>query len=66
MAYIITAGNTIVTALGQSATPRLAKYYAKHDIGAFKDLLKKLSLIGLLIGLIGVVVSFFSEKSYWL
>lgn len=62
MAYIITAGNTIVTALGQSATPRLAKYYAKHDIGAFKDLLKKLSLIGLLIGLIGVVVSFFFGK----
>ncbi|MGM0804975.1 MAG: oligosaccharide flippase family protein [Bacillota bacterium] len=54
--YIIISGQTIVGALAQAATPRLAKYY-NSDIKQFKLLLMKLFIIGLVIGTIGVLMS---------
>jgi O-antigen/teichoic acid export membrane protein len=56
-AYLMIAGRTIVDALGQSASPRLAKYYAAGDIAAFRTLLLKLVGIGVLLGSAGVLVA---------
>jgi O-antigen/teichoic acid export membrane protein len=56
MAYIMVAGDTVVGALGQSAVPRLAKYYAEGMTEAFNALLLKLVGIGALLGVMGVLV----------
>jgi len=57
MAYLMTAGNTVVIALGQSATSRLAQYYAAGKGLAFRTLLLKLVGIGALLGAAGVLVA---------
>lgn len=57
MTYIVVSGTTIVNALGQSASPRLAKYYSLGRIDLFISLLKKLLVIGLLVGILGVLVA---------
>jgi O-antigen/teichoic acid export membrane protein len=54
--YIAAAGSTIVGALGQSASPRLAKYYSAHRINEVKQLTMRLLLLGLGIGFAGIVV----------
>jgi hypothetical protein len=40
--YPLAAGTTVVNALGQSAAPRLARYYADGDYRAFSSLIGKL------------------------
>jgi O-antigen/teichoic acid export membrane protein len=55
MSYLMLAGATVVTALGQSASARLAKYYACGDRAAFGSLLLKLGAIGSLLGISGVL-----------
>ena len=57
MAYVIVAGSTVVDALGQSASPRLAKYHAQGLTEAFNVLLFKLLGIGALLGVVGVAVA---------
>ncbi|GAA6617517.1 lipopolysaccharide biosynthesis protein [Scytonema sp. NUACC26] len=54
LAYLTILGNMVVTALGQSATPMLAKYYASGNGTAFRALLFKLVGIGAILG--GAVV----------
>ncbi len=56
MAYLMVAGNTVVGALGQSASPRLAHYYAVGKRWAFTRLLLQLVGIAALLGLGGVLV----------
>ena len=53
MAYVIVAGGTVVRALGQSASPRLARYYAQGNVAAFLKLLAKLLALG---GLLAIAV----------
>jgi O-antigen/teichoic acid export membrane protein len=50
MAYVIAAGNTLVEALGQAASPRLAKRYAVKDLVAFRRAVLKLVVFGALLG----------------
>lgn len=50
------AGNLVVTALGQAAIPRLAKYYAAGNRPAFQSLLLKLVGVGALFGGVGLLV----------
>ena len=57
MAYLITAGSTVINALGQSASPRLSRYYAAGDMEAFRSLLRKLVGIGALVGGAGVAIA---------
>ena len=57
MAYPMVAGNTIVTALGQTAVPGLARHYAKGDIRAFTILILKGLGVALAIGLAGISVA---------
>lgn len=56
MSYLMVAGTTVVSALGQSASPRLAKYYAGGNASAFRVLLLKLVGIGLFLGVAAVLV----------
>jgi O-antigen/teichoic acid export membrane protein len=42
----LVAGTTVVNALGQSAVPRLARYYADGDYRAFSSLIRKLLCLG--------------------
>lgn len=50
MTYLMVAGTTVISALSQSAVPRLAKYYAARDVAAFRGLMAKLMALGLVIG----------------
>jgi O-antigen/teichoic acid export membrane protein len=53
------AGTTVISALGQSATPRLANLYAEGDYRLFRRLLGRLAGIGLLLGFCGVLGAVF-------
>ncbi|MBD6616770.1 oligosaccharide flippase family protein [Komarekiella sp. 'clone 1'] len=57
IAYLQLVGITVVLALGQSATPRLAKYYASGDRSLFKNLLLKLIGVGVILGAVGVLLA---------
>jgi O-antigen/teichoic acid export membrane protein len=57
LAYLMVAGGMVVNALGQSASPRLAKYYAEGDRIAFRTLLLKLVGIAAVLGGIGVLIA---------
>ena len=57
MAYLMVAGNTVVSALGQAVSPRLAAYYARGDTRAYGRLLLRLTMIGAGLGLAGVIVA---------
>lgn len=60
LAYLVVAGNTLVSAMGQSVTPRLAKYYVAEDIDGYKHLLAIVVGIGILLGIAGVLASIFA------
>jgi O-antigen/teichoic acid export membrane protein len=62
LAYLMVSGSMIVNALGQSATPRLAKYYAAGNSQAFRQLLFKLVVIGAGLGGLGILVSVLAGK----
>jgi O-antigen/teichoic acid export membrane protein len=62
IAYIPVAGITFITALGQSALPRLSRYYAEGKRNDFQILLLKMTGIALVIGIIGLIVSIFFGK----
>jgi len=57
ISYLMVAGSLVVNALGQSASPRLAKYYAAGDRIAFQTLLLKLVGIAALLGMAGILVA---------
>ncbi|MDY6900001.1 MAG: oligosaccharide flippase family protein [Cyanobacteriota bacterium] len=57
LAYLMVAGNMVILALGESASPRLAKYYAARNITAFRGLLLKLVGLAALIGGTAIVVA---------
>lgn len=56
ISYIMVAGNTVVSALGQSAAPRLSQLYALGDAKAFLRLLVKLVAVGMVLGGSGIIV----------
>jgi O-antigen/teichoic acid export membrane protein len=51
------AAPTVVQALGRSASPRLAKYYAAGNFKMFRRLTLQLAGIGVLLGVAGVLVA---------
>jgi len=57
ISYLMVAGNMVVSALAQSASPRLAKYYAAGNSTAFRTLLLKLVGVGLMLGAGGVFIA---------
>ncbi len=61
-AYLMMASNIVVSALGDSASPRLAKYYEVGNSVAFRALILKLVGIAVLLGGIGVLFALFCGK----
>jgi len=57
MAYLIVVGTMVIQAMGQSASPRLARHYATGDLAGVRSLLTKLLGMGLLVGFAGVMVA---------
>ncbi len=58
LAYLIVAINLVVAALSVAVTTRLARLFAKGDRRQFVRLLKKLSILGVLIAAVGVPAAF--------
>ncbi|MFP3869169.1 MAG: oligosaccharide flippase family protein [Desulfobacteraceae bacterium] len=56
MAYLMVAGGMVVGALGQSASPRLAKHAGVGSASAFRTLMWKLLGLGCFLGLGGLIV----------
>jgi O-antigen/teichoic acid export membrane protein len=56
MAYVMVAGSALVNAIGQTVSPRLAKYWADDCWEAFRHLLLKLIGFFTLIGVAGIAV----------
>jgi O-antigen/teichoic acid export membrane protein len=56
LAYVMVAGYTVMGALGQSAAPRLARYYQSNR-SAFKRLLAKMLLVAAAVGAAGILVA---------
>ncbi len=63
MVYLMLAGTTVVSALGQSASPRLARFYAEGDARQFRSLLLKLLAIGVTLGGSGVAAALIGGHS---
>ncbi|MEN6521637.1 MAG: oligosaccharide flippase family protein [Armatimonadota bacterium] len=57
MAYSMVAGLTVSGALGQSAAPRLARYYVAADMSAFMHLLIRLVIVFIVFGALGVLLA---------
>ena len=63
IAYLMVAGTTVVGALGQSASPRLARQHAVGNVAGFKNLLVKLVIVAVGLGMGGILVSMVAGKS---
>ena len=57
MLYVTVATNIIIGALGQSFTPRLARYY-QENIKGFSKLIINMQVIGVSVGITGILVVF--------
>jgi O-antigen/teichoic acid export membrane protein len=57
MSYLAVVGSTVVNALGQAASPRLARYYAASDRASVRRALVALVGLGTVIGGAGVVIA---------
>lgn len=57
LGYLMLAGHTVISALAQSASPRLAAYYASGRLSAYRRFLAKLLGMGALLGVVGVLAA---------
>jgi O-antigen/teichoic acid export membrane protein len=62
LSYLMVAGNIVAGALGQSASPRLAKYYAAGQRQDFQNLLAKTLSIGALLGGLSISIAAVAGK----
>ncbi|MGE5558460.1 MAG: lipopolysaccharide biosynthesis protein [Bacillota bacterium] len=62
IAYLTIIGNNIITALGQSISSRLSKYYASKDIRKYLKLLFVILSLALILGILGLLISWFFGK----
>jgi len=63
MAYMFVPGNTVMAAMGQSAIPRLARYF-DSDRADFARLLKNMVLLGAVVGVAGVGLGVFFGAAF--
>ncbi|MBZ5639456.1 MAG: oligosaccharide flippase family protein [Acidobacteriia bacterium] len=59
MAYLLVAGNTIVAAMAQSTSPRMARCYATGDRDSLRRLVNRQVVVCLALGGGGIVVAIF-------
>src|SRR5262249_13409801 len=57
IAYLMNPGTIVITAIGLSATPRLARLFADGDRSEFIVLFAKMTLLALAFGVAGVIVA---------
>lgn len=57
VAYLMVVGTTVVGALGQSAFPRLAQYFARGEVREFRILIRRLIAVGAALGAAGILVA---------
>lgn len=57
IAYIPLAGDLVINALAQSASPRLAHHYATGHRGQFLKLFLKLLGVGAVVGIVGLILA---------
>lgn len=62
LAYLIVAVNLVVSALTQSVTTRLARLFAEGEIEEFSRLLTRLSMLGALITVVGVPMTYVAGR----
>jgi O-antigen/teichoic acid export membrane protein len=55
--YIVTAGNLVINAVGQTISPRLANYFSQEAYAQFSMLLIKFVSFGFMYGLFGVLLT---------
>lgn len=56
VAYLMMLGRLLIIALGQSASPRLARYYADGNGRAYRWLFVRLTAIGVALGAAGILI----------
>ena len=56
LASLLVAGNVVISALGQSATPRLARHHFEGDVGAFRRLLVRLAALAGGVGALALAI----------
>jgi O-antigen/teichoic acid export membrane protein len=57
MAWFVAIGTQVMTALGQSASPRLARHWAQGDRVAFHRLVRRLLAVGMAAGTLGMAIA---------
>jgi O-antigen/teichoic acid export membrane protein len=57
LAYFGRAGDLVAHALGNSASPRLSRYYVEKDAAAFQSLMFRLVALGVALGAAGVIAA---------
>lgn len=62
LVYVLVAGTTLINALVQATSPRLARHYAVGDVRAFRALLLKLIGVSVLLGAVGLLVAFVAGR----
>ncbi len=62
LSYLMVLGTMVINALGETASPRLAKYYATGNRRAFQTLLLQLVVIAVLIGSAVVLIALVAGK----
>jgi O-antigen/teichoic acid export membrane protein len=63
LAYLVTAANLIISALGQSACTRLATMFARRQFRAFKRLVGRLVVIGTSLFILGVPIAMLAGRT---
>lgn len=59
LSYFLVAGGIIINSLSQAATPRLTQLFSQRKLMEFKSLTKKLCVFGLVLGVLGFLISYF-------
>jgi len=62
LSYLMVAGNTVVAALGQAVSPRMARSYAQRNAPVFRSLLILLVGTGVVLGTGSVLVALVAGK----
>lgn len=62
LSYLTIPGTTVVQALGQSATPRLAQHLNQQDLAGFHRLLLRLCGLALVLAVAGVLVAWLAGR----
>ena len=60
--YLGLVGTMVITAMGESAMPRLARCYAAGQTAAFARLLAKLVAVGAALGAVGVAIAILAGR----